>query len=171
MRRHGSSFAATSVLVADDDEQFRRVVRGRLTKHGYEVLEADDGEAALGVLASGAEPDVVVLDVLMPRCSGLGVLEILRALRRAPPTLLMTGFEDRSIDLVGRRLGAVRVFHKPFPLDELLAGIFEAAKGDARGERGDRAVRSDKTRAVRPTSPAPHRARPRPPSVRIGRAS
>lgn len=119
---------SASVLVADDDLAFRSMMRRRLVRHGYEVLEASDGEAALDVLSGSVQPDVVVLDVMMPRCSGLGVLDILRTLKRMPPTLLVTGFDDRSVDVVAGRLGALRVFHKPFELDELLDGILEAAK-------------------------------------------
>ena len=131
-------FAATSVLIADDDPAFRNLMRRRLLRQGYEVIEASDGEDALSLLASNAKPDVVVLDVLMPRCSGLGVLEILRGFGKAPPTLMVTGFVDRSIDLVAGRLGAFRVFHKPFALDDLVTGIFEAAKSSRRVTRAPR---------------------------------
>ena len=124
MRENETKLASTSVLIADDDSAFRNLMRRRLVRQGYEVIEASDGEGALNVLASGVRPDVVVLDVLMPRCSGLGVLEILRGLGKgkAPPTLMVTGFVDRSIDLVANRLGAFRVFHKPFALDDLVTG-------------------------------------------------
>lgn len=135
MREKETKLPATSVLIADDDSAFRGLMRRRLLRQGYEVIEASDGEGALNVLASGVRPDVVVLDVLMPRCSGLGVIEILRGLGRAPPTLMVTGFMDRSIDLVANRLGAFRVFHKPFALEDLVTGVFEAAKSSRRTSR------------------------------------
>lgn len=128
-KRDDGALACASVLVVDDDVAFRSMMRRRLVRHGYEVLEASDGEGALDALSGAVQPDVVVLDVMMPRCSGLGVLDILRTLKRTPPTLLVTGFDDRSVDVVAGRLGALRVFHKPFELDELLDGILEAAKG------------------------------------------
>jgi len=128
-----ASCGRATILVADDDTSFRHALRSALGLEGYEVVEASDGEMALDLLAAAAtgkrEPlDVVVLDVLMPFCSGLGVLEVMRKFRHPPPALLVTSFKDPSIDILARRLGAFRVLHKPVELDDVLATVLAAAK-------------------------------------------
>lgn len=62
----------------------------------------------------------------MPECSGLGVLHVMRRLHTQPPTVLMTGFRDRSVDVLARNLGAVRVLHKPFEPADILSAVLEA---------------------------------------------
>lgn len=119
---------ATRVLLADDDLAFRSALRSVLAAQGCEVLEASDGEAAVNLLAQAADgtsprPDILVLDVLMPGCSGLGVLEVMRRFVREVPAIVVTGFRDGSIDVLARRLGARRVIHKPVELDDVLAAI------------------------------------------------
>jgi CheY-like chemotaxis protein len=95
------------------------------------VLDTGDGQRALETLADAAGggvrvPDVVVLDVRMPGCSGLGVLSAMRRLSRRPRTILVTGFRDPSIQVVAERLGAARVLFKPVALDEVLSAVREA---------------------------------------------
>lgn len=125
--------SAATVLVADDDASWRHALRRALNDEGYEVVEACDGEVALDLLAAAASGrrdafDVVVLDVLMPFCSGLGILEVMRKFRNPPPALLMTSFEDRSVDVLARRLGAFCVLHKPAELEQILGEVLSAAK-------------------------------------------
>ena len=127
-------------FVADDDGAFRAVLRRELGALGYDVVEAADGEQALEALALAADgdapiPDVIVLDVCMPGYSGLGILRALQRFGDPPPTFLVTGFDDRSVDVLGRNLGAIRVFHKPVDLDEVLGAIARAGgtAGQGRG--------------------------------------
>jgi len=122
---------STSVLVADDDADFCELVRLSLTAAGYEVSVAADGGEALERLAALVDahiplPDVLVLDFVMPRLSGLGVLRALWRLGRVPPTLVITGFADPSVDVFARNLGAFRVLRKPVDDDELCAAVGEA---------------------------------------------
>jgi CheY-like chemotaxis protein len=120
-----------TILLADDDDDFRGSVRDALVAQGCTVLDTGDGQRALETLAEAAGggvplPDVVVLDVRMPGCSGLGVLSAMRRLPRRPRTILVTGFRDPSIQLVADRLGAARVLFKPVALDEVLSAVREA---------------------------------------------
>lgn len=120
------------VFLADDDEVLRLVLREELLAHGYAVEDVGDGARALELLSMAADglapvPDVVILDVRMPGYSGLGVLNVMRRFARRPPTLLLTGVPDRSIDILGRTLGAYRVLHKPIELCEVLAAVRDAA--------------------------------------------
>lgn len=129
-----------TVLLAEDDELFRGLVAEQLTDHGYDVIEVADGVEAIEALASAADggrdvPDVVVLDVCMPECSGLGVLHVMRRLGARPPTVLMTGFRDRSVDMLATNLGAVRVLHKPFDPGDVLSAVLDAALAARRRPR------------------------------------
>jgi DNA-binding NtrC family response regulator len=129
------------VFLADDDDGFRGALRDALVARGCEVREASDGATALGLLASAADgsqpaPDAVVLDVRMPGCSGLGILNAMGKLPVMPPTLLVTGFRDPSVNVLAERLGVFRVLFKPLAVDEVLGVVFEAAKKGPRTRRG-----------------------------------
>jgi CheY-like chemotaxis protein len=125
--------ASTTVFLADDDDDFRTGLKQALVTRGYEVREANDGATALELLARAADgrsppPDVVVLDVRMPGCSGLGVLSAMRKLPVMPPTLLVTGFRDSSVNVLAERLGVFRVLFKPVEVDPVLEAVLEAAQ-------------------------------------------
>jgi DNA-binding response OmpR family regulator len=112
------------ILVAEDSVTIRRLVAARLAADGYEVLEAEDGEQALSLAMSG-EPDLVVLDKVMPKLDGF---EIVQALRSRPetqslPIVMLTdrGGEDDVLD--GLDLGVDEYMSKPFSPRELSARI------------------------------------------------
>jgi DNA-binding response OmpR family regulator len=94
-----------TVLVADDEEHIVEVVRAYLERDGYRVVTAADGAAALE-LARLARPDLLVLDVMMPRASGFDVLRALRAEGSHAGVIMLTA-RDHVIDRVaGLELGA-----------------------------------------------------------------
>jgi signal transduction histidine kinase/CheY-like chemotaxis protein len=122
-----------TVFLADDDDEFRTSLKQSLVERGYEVREASDGATALELLARAADgrhpaPDVVVLDVRMPGCSGLGVVSAMGKLPVMPPTLLVTGFRDSSVNVLAERLGVFRVLFKPIEVDQVIAVVLEAAQ-------------------------------------------
>lgn len=124
--------AGALVLVAEGDHELRRGIRDALVQHGYEVIEAEDGASAMQILASAADgqrgmPDVVVLDVRMSGYSGLGVLSVMRRFSAAPPAIVVSSYIDSSIETVARRLGARHLLRKPIDVEQLLAMVFEAA--------------------------------------------
>jgi DNA-binding response OmpR family regulator len=128
--------APATVLLADDDDDFRLPLRKLLVQEGYDVIDVADGAMALELLAEAADgkrttPDIVLLDVMMPGCSGLGILSAMRRFEHRPTTLLLTSFADASVDVVARRLGAARVFHKPIDVDDVLASLRTFAHGDS----------------------------------------
>jgi DNA-binding response OmpR family regulator len=109
------------VLVVDDEPAIRDIVRRYLTAEGFEVAEARDGGEALdGVAAS--EPDLVVLDVLMPGMDGLDVLRRLRATSDVY-VILLTAKADEVDKLVGLTIGADDYLTKPFSPRELVARV------------------------------------------------
>jgi CheY-like chemotaxis protein len=119
------------VWIADDDDDLRALVVATLRDDGHATVEARDGAELLELLAvarvePSLRPDVLISDVKMPKLSGLGVLESLRASEWRPPVVLITVLSDDSIYTVARRLGAVGVLHKPFDDDDLLTAVRNA---------------------------------------------
>ena len=92
------------------------------------VAEARDGEEAL-LRIEESRPDVVLLDVRLPRLDGIGVLRALAARPAAPPCLVLTTFDDRAVTLEAIRAGARGYLRKDVSLDQLLAAIATIAAG------------------------------------------
>jgi len=110
------------ILVVEDEESMVAGLEYALEREGYEVLLARDGESALTTLRSQA-PDLVLLDVMLPRRSGFDVLRALRREGRTVPVIVVTA-KGQEIDKVhGFDLGADDYVTKPFSLAELLARI------------------------------------------------
>jgi two-component system, OmpR family, KDP operon response regulator KdpE len=109
------------VLVVEDDETIARAVQIRLAAEGFDVRVAGDGEEALAAYAQ-AEPDVVVLDRLLPGLNGLEVCRRMQAARPVP-VLMLTALGEETDVLVGLGVGADDYMTKPFSIEELLARI------------------------------------------------
>ncbi len=109
------------VLVVDDDETIRTLLRSYLQREGFEVQTAPDGQAAL-TQARTFRPDVVVLDLLLPGLDGLEVLRHLRA-EGNPFVVLLTAKAEETDRVVGLELGADDYVTKPFSPRELVARI------------------------------------------------
>jgi DNA-binding response OmpR family regulator len=125
--------AAPTILVVEDEETMIAGLDYALKREGYEVLLAKDGESALTVLRARA-PDLVLLDVMLPRRSGYDVLAALRRERRAVPVILLTAKGEEVDKVKGFDLGADDYVTKPFSLAELLARIrarLRRSAGDA----------------------------------------
>jgi two-component system, OmpR family, alkaline phosphatase synthesis response regulator PhoP len=108
------------ILVADDSPTIRGMVTAQLRADGYEILEAVDGEQALELARSG-DPDLLILDKIMP---GLDGLEVVRALREDPqlrpvPVVMLTEQTGETDVLGGFTLGVRDYIPKPFSPDEL----------------------------------------------------
>ncbi len=109
------------ILVADDDPQFLRALRITLAAKGYEVVGAADGRQALS-LAIDERPDLVMLDLGMPRLDGVEVIEGLRGWSTAP-ILVVSGRTGAADKVQALDAGADDYVTKPFAMDELLARI------------------------------------------------
>ena len=125
------------VLVGDDDIEMRRLLGDVLRKDGYTVELAEDGvQAFRKVLVDPATPsgftgepvDVIVLDIRMPGCTGLEVLESLHSAGREVPVILITAFADEKTRREARRLGAAAFLSKPFNMELLREAVREVAK-------------------------------------------
>jgi two-component system phosphate regulon response regulator PhoB len=117
--------AAPLVLVVDDDEAIRTVVRWQLDDAGFRVLEADDGGTALRHIRDD-HPALVVLDLSLPRLGGLDVIRSVRAGaagRSDTPIIVLSGRSGESDRIVGLDLGADDYLVKPFSPGELAARV------------------------------------------------
>jgi CheY-like chemotaxis protein len=125
----------------DDDETIRAAVRIILSSAGHTVREAADGIAALDILCAAAERMVVILDVVMPKLGGLGVLNAVAAdqgLAGYHAYVLVTAFPQvRRPPAIDELLLALTapVLHKPFAMDALLTEVERAAQRLASGPR------------------------------------
>ncbi len=129
--------ASITVFLVDDDADFRDTICQILVDDGYEVTAASDGAEALEHLAAMADahvplPDLLLLDFVMPKLSGLGVLQALWRLTSLPPTILMTGFPDKSVEAFAENLGAFCVLRKPVKSATLCAAVSEAVSAGPR---------------------------------------
>ena len=111
----------SKILVVEDDQTLLDVLKYNLTKEGYEVVTAIDGVQALEV-ARSKKPDLIVLDVMLPKLDGLEVCRIVRR-EMIVPILMLTAKTEEIDKVVGLELGADDYMTKPFSMRELLARI------------------------------------------------
>ncbi|MFD5749698.1 response regulator transcription factor [Streptomyces sp. NPDC127033] len=111
-----------NIMVAEDDPKQAELVRRYLEHEGHSVTVVVDGRAALEGVRH-AEPDLLVLDVMMPRADGLDVVRILRAEGREVPVLMLTARSTEDDLLLGLDLGADDYMTKPFSPRELVARV------------------------------------------------
>jgi two-component system KDP operon response regulator KdpE len=110
------------VLVVDDEQQIRRVMRTTLVSNGYEVSEARNGDEALGLVLS-SEYDLVLLDVNMPGKSGLDVCREIRGFGSHPAIIMVTVRDSEADKVEALNAGADGYVTKPFGISELLARV------------------------------------------------
>ncbi len=121
----------TRLLVADDSETVLLMLQRRLEMEGYEVITATDGVEAIQVLeeAGSNEPDVILLDAMMPNKSGTEALAEIRESGSTIPVLMISAHLDAQEPDRMRSLGATDIVPKPFEWDDLIGKIEELAHG------------------------------------------
>src|SRR5258706_10064995 len=110
------------VLIADDGRAIRDALTRALGLEGYDVVQANDGNSALAAIES-SQPDVAILDVMMPNIDGLTVCRVLRAERNRLRVLMLTARTETPDRVAGLDAGADDYLAKPFDLDELFARL------------------------------------------------
>jgi DNA-binding response OmpR family regulator len=110
-----------AILIVEDDDTVRETLALNLRGEGYEVRQAKDGQSGLDA-ARAEEPDLIVLDVMLPGLDGLTVCRILRK-ESAVPIILLTARGTETDKIVGLETGADDYVVKPFSLGELLARV------------------------------------------------
>ena len=109
------------ILIVDDEKPLVEILKINLQKEGYETLEAFDGEAAVNI-AMQEEPDLMLLDVMLPKLDGFSVLKKIRE-KSSVPILMLTAREEEFDKVLGLELGADDYITKPFSIRELMARI------------------------------------------------
>jgi DNA-binding response OmpR family regulator len=118
-----TSAAAKRILLVDDDAEIIESLRLALESNGYDVLVARDGNQGLA-LTERENPDLVILDMMMPKRSGFLVLEKLRRTRENPPRVIMiTANEGSRHKAYAEMLGVDDYLRKPFPMDRLIDSV------------------------------------------------
>ena len=108
------------ILVVDDESRMRKLVRDFLTKQGFEVLEAGDGEAALDIFYKDKEIALLILDVMMPKMDGWQVCREIRA-KYSVPIIMLSAKGEVFDKVLGLEMGADDYIEKPFDSKELVA--------------------------------------------------
>jgi two-component system chemotaxis response regulator CheY len=119
---------AASILIVEDDESIRDLLRLHLAAAGYEVHVAEDAIAA-GYMVLRSPPDLIITDINMPHMDGFEFIAALKADRSLPkiPVIFLTSMEDG--DLRGKELGAVGYITKPVRADRLLSLVAQHVPG------------------------------------------
>jgi len=118
---------APSVLIAEDHDEFRRLLAESFRSQGYLVTECRHGMELIGQLRclesspTANEFDLIISDIRMPGVTGLSVLAGLREFKNVPPVILITAYGDDQTHAEAERLGAAAMIDKPFEIPDLLA--------------------------------------------------
>jgi two-component system OmpR family response regulator len=128
------------VLVVDDEDNVTHLVSSALRFDGFETVTASSGTAALTAVAE-SDPDLIVLDVMMPGLDGLGVLQSLRSAGSQVPVIFLTARDAATDRIGGLKAGADDYVVKPFSIEELLARVHAVLRRSAPDEARDGVLR------------------------------
>jgi two-component system response regulator AtoC len=134
-------FTVRRVLVVDDEENLRVVLRTLLRRHGYEVETAPTGEEAL-TLVDSFGPDVVLTDVRMPKMGGLDLLATLKAKGNEATVIVMSAYGNMDLAIEAMKAGAYDYVQKPFKPDEVVLALRKAEERESL-RRENRALRDE----------------------------
>lgn len=125
----GDKVCLGRVLVVDDEESIRSLLRMMLTQAGYDVEEAEDGGKAVEILNSGDNPlmvDVIICDIRMPRINGVEAIRYFRAQYPSLPVIVLTGYHDEQLAFSLLKQGVVEHIEKPAERDRILSSVARA---------------------------------------------
>ena len=133
-----------TVLIVEDERAIVEILKFNLQREGYETLEALDGETGLE-LASTRDPDLILLDVMLPKMNGFDVCAALRRAGSSVPILMLTAREEENDKVFGLEAGADDYITKPFSMRELMARV----KANIRRRSLDAALRGPAEQLLR----------------------
>src|SRR3954451_3532380 len=110
------------ILIVDDDHELSDGIRAVLENQGYKVMQARDGQQGKQLVYQH-RPDLVILDMMMPRMGGYPVLEHFRDKADAPPIIMITANEGMRHKAYAEHLGVVDYIRKPFAMERLLEAV------------------------------------------------
>ncbi len=126
-----------TILIVDDDPELSDGLRIMLERRGYRVLQARDGQQGKSLIYQH-RPDLVILDMMMPRMGGYPVLEHFRDKADAPPIIMITANEGSRHKAYAEYLGVVDYIRKPFAMERLLESVERGLSGEIGAEAKDK---------------------------------
>ena len=141
------------ILIAEDDPSVRSAIADALESDGYAVRSAADGAEALSMAAAAPRPDLVLLDIMMPKRSGYEVCTELRRTDPLLPILFLTAKATEADAVLGLGLGADDYIAKPFGLSELLARVRAALRRAAAASGGGAGAKPPSSATPSPAFP------------------
>jgi DNA-binding response OmpR family regulator len=117
-----------TILIVDDDQELSDGLRIVLEKQGYRVMQARDGQQGKALIHQH-RPDLVILDMMMPRMGGYPVLEHFRGKTDAPPIIMITANEGSRHKAYAEYLGVIDYIRKPFAMERLLESVQKGLAG------------------------------------------
>ena len=125
-----------SILVVDDEERMRKLIKDFLTNKGYHILEAEDGEKALEIYQENkSKIMLILLDVMMPKLDGWSVLRQIRQENKELPIIMLTARGEAQDELFGFELGVDEYISKPFSPKILVARVEAILKRTGKNEK------------------------------------
>jgi DNA-binding response OmpR family regulator len=130
-----------TILIVDDDIELSDGLRVVLEKQGFRVIQARDGQQGRSLVYQ-QRPDLVILDMMMPRMGGYPVLEHFHGKPDAPPIIMITANEGSRHKAYAEYLGVIDYIRKPFAMERLLEAVHRGLAGqkpdeEAEGEKGE----------------------------------
>lgn len=125
-----------SILIVDDEERMRKLIKDFLTNKGYHILQAEDGEKALEIYQENkSKIMLVLLDVMMPKLDGWSVLRQIRQENKELPIIMLTARGEEQDELFGFELGVDEYISKPFSPKILVARVEAILKRTGKNEK------------------------------------
>ncbi len=124
------------ILIVDDDYELSDGIRVVLENHGHKVIQARDGQQGQQMIYN-SRPDLVILDMMMPRKGGYPVLEHFKGKTDAPPIIMITANEGSRHKAYAEFLGVVDYIRKPFAMERLLEAVDKGLKSGEAPKEGD----------------------------------
>jgi len=117
------------VMIVDDEPDVRKIVKKVLTKAGYDVIEAEDGEQAMEAINDGENPlllSVIICDIRMPKINGVEAINYFQQQWPRVPLIVLTGFQDMEMALAFLKRGIVEYLVKPVEKEKLTNAVAKA---------------------------------------------
>jgi DNA-binding response OmpR family regulator len=134
--------ASKTVLIVDDDYELVEGLRLVLERQGFRVIRASNGQEGKAAIYN-QQPDLVILDMMMPRMGGYPVLEHFKGKPDAPPIIMITANEGSRHKAYAEYLGVVDYIRKPFAMERLLETVNRVLKSETATDAGDVSTTSD----------------------------
>jgi DNA-binding response OmpR family regulator len=123
-----------TILIVDDDIELSDGLRAVLERQGFKVIQARDGHQGKQAVYA-QRPDLVILDMMMPRMGGYPVLEHFRDKADAPPIIMITANEGSRHKAYAEYLGVIDYIRKPFAMERLLEAVEKGLKASAKPDK------------------------------------